>query len=382
MAVSSSNRRAAAVLAELGARLAVATGPATESAPHVRRTLNVDRLLFCFVLASVPAWLVGVWNLGYQLTQALVHTQGGALSGWQGAVYAGMGMAFNDASPLSCVVLGLLYYLPLLFVVLLATIFWEVLFASRRGRGVDPGWLMTAWLFVLLLPPSTSLLLAVVAVSFGVVFGAHIFGGTGKYLVSPALLGVLFLDFSYPGFAQAVLPISGYAGTSTWSLVALATEPGADFVALLLGRELGAVGTGSALACMAGAAYLVYAGAASWRTLAGALMGLFVGAGILNLFAGEDLAWGISWHWHLVLGNFAFGVAFLATDPSAGALTRPARWSHGALIGLLTVVIRVVDPSHPEGSLYAILLAGLAVPLLDYLVVRRYRLPDRSARVT
>jgi Na+-transporting NADH:ubiquinone oxidoreductase subunit B len=115
-------------------------------------------------------------------------------------------------------------------------------------------------------------------------------------------------------------------------------------------------------------------GAASWRTLAGALVGLVIGASFVNLFAGEDLAWGISWYWHLVLGNFAFGVAFLATDPSVGPLTRPARWAYGTLIGLLTIVIRVVDPSHPEGSLYAILLAMLAVPLLDYLAVRRYRM--------
>jgi Na+-transporting NADH:ubiquinone oxidoreductase subunit B len=245
------------------------------------------------------------------------------------------------------------------------------------ARAVDPGWLMTSWLFVLLLPPAVSPLLAVLAVSFGVVFGAHIFGGTGKYLLSPALLGVLFLHFSYPEFVQADLPVSGFSGATGWVEVArqgvavAADAPG--FAALLLGRELGAIGTGSALACMAGAAYLVFAGVVSWRTLAGAFVGLFVAAGIANLFTGDDPAWGIPWYTHLVVGNFAFGVAFLATDPSVGPLTRPARWAYGALIGLLTLIIRVVDPNHPEGSLYAILLAGLTVPLLDYLVVRRHR---------
>jgi len=380
----SSRRPVAQVLPELGTRLNMALmaghGPAAERAPYVRRAANVDSLLLCFVLASVPAWLVGLWNLGYLTLHVLAHNEGAAMLGWQGALFSNLahefpqGFAPQNAGTLACLVLGLLYQLPLLITVLLVTLAWEVLFASRRGRRIDAAWMMTPWLFVLLLPAAVSPLLAGVAVSFGVVLGSHIFGGTGRYLVSPALLGILFLHFSYPGFEQAALPLIEFSGATTWSLVATqGANSGLGFAAALLGKELGAIGTGSALACIVGAAYLVYAGAASGRVLAGAVLGLLIGASLAGLFAGADPAWGVAWYWHLVVGNFAFGVAFLATDPSVGPLTRPARWGYGALIGLLTVVIRVVDPSHPEGSLYAILLAGLTVPLLDYVVVRRYR---------
>jgi len=368
-------RRFVTVLPDLWARSPVT---ATTAAPHVRSRLNADRLLLCFVYASVPAWLVGDYNLGYQLLRALAHSDGGVLLGWQGAVHEALGFAADPGSVIDCVVLGLLYHAPLFVVAVATTMLWEAWFASRRGRRVDRGWLMSAWLFALLLPPTVTPGLAVLAVSFGVVFGAHIFGGTGKYLLSPALLGVLFLQFSYPGLAQTVLPVEGFAGATSWAELArpdpasAAAVPG--FAALLLGRELGAIGPVSALACFLGTAYLVVAGAGSWRMPAGALAGLFVGAGIMNLFGGDDAAWQIPWYIHLVAGNFAFGVAFLASDPSVVPLTRPGRWAYGVLIGLLTVVIRVADPAHPEGSLYAILLAGLTVPLLDYLVVRRHRL--------
>ena len=353
--------------------------------PYLRAAVSTERLLLSFVFASIPVWLVGLWNLGYQALQVLATTEGAALSGWQGTFYDAMFAAPDSTASVSviaCFVLGLLYHLPLLVVALVVTALWELLFARVRGRGIDPAWLMTAWLFVLLLPPAVSPLLAAVAVSFGAVLGAHIFGGTGRYLLSPALLGVLFLHFSYPGFVQAALPVTGFSGTTTWATVA--TEGVASTVGLgtvFLGRELGAMATGSALACLAGAIYLAYVGAASWRTLAGALGGLVLGATLVNLFAGDDPAWGIPWYWHLALGNFSFAVAFLATDPSVGPLTRPARWGYGALIGLLTIVIRVVDPAHPEGTLYAIVLAGLTVPLLDYLVVRRYRMRAQPEEV-
>ncbi|HSG88749.1 MAG TPA: RnfABCDGE type electron transport complex subunit D [Pseudomonadales bacterium] len=390
---------ALAPLAEYRARLAmllrVRDGPAAGRAPFVRSVASADGLLCAFVLASLPAFLIGVWNLGQQVSQALAQTPGATLSGWQGVVYRALqslggepavaaadGAAATGAGPLECMVLGLALSLPLLLVVATVTLLWELLFAARRGGAIDPAWPMTAWLFVLLLPPATSLPLAVLGASFGVLFGAHIFGGSGRYVVSPALLGILFLRLAYPEVFQAglpvvgpeALPVAGLAGGTTWSAVAAdGTGATAGLLATVLGSERGLLGTGSALACLAGGAWLVAKGAASVRTLVGALVGLVLGASLAQLGAPDDPVRGLAWYWHLALGNFAFAVAFLATDPSTSALTRPARWLHGLLIGLLTVMLRVVDPSHPEGALQAVLLAGLTVPVLDFLVLRRHR---------
>ena len=303
----SSRRAVTQVFAELRTRVSMAlmtaSGPAAGRAPYVRRAANVDSLLLCFVLASMPAWLVGLWNLGYQILEALTHNEGAAMLGWQGTLFSGLAHEFpqvfasENAGTLACFVLGLLYQLPLLITVLLVTLAWEVLFAHRRGRRIDAAWMMTPWLFVLLLPAAVSPLLAAVAVSFGVVLGAQIFGGTGRYLVSPALLGALFLHFSYPGFEQDVLPVVEFSGVTTWSLVAAeGVDSGVGFAAALLGKELGSIGTGSALACIVGAVYLVYAGAASGRVLAGAVLGLLIGASVAGWFAGADPAWGVGWY--------------------------------------------------------------------------------------
>jgi Na+-transporting NADH:ubiquinone oxidoreductase subunit B len=362
-------------------------GQERATAPFVRSMINTHHLLFGFVLASIPAWLIGVWNLGYQVEQVLRHTGGATLAGWQGVVHgllmAPAGSGVDTAGPLACVLLGLTWHLPLLGVVLLVTLFWELLFANRAGHGIDPGWLMTAWLFVLLLPPAVSPLLAAVGVSFGVVLGGHIFGGSGRYVVSPALLGVLFLSVGYPGLFDigvpvggvpvGGVPIEGLVVNTTWAAVAVEGEAAAgDFMMTLLGSQRGALGTGSALACLAGAACLLAIGAASARTLIGALAGLVVGASLANLGASDDPVRALGWHWHLVLGNLAFAVVFVATDPSTAPLTRPVRWVHGFMVGLLAVLLRTFDPSHPEAGLQAVLLAGLMVPLLDYLALRRH----------
>jgi Na+-transporting NADH:ubiquinone oxidoreductase subunit B len=259
-----------------------------------------------FIIASIPAGLVSMWLAGDRVLQQLT----------------------------------------LLLVALVVAAAWELLFARGRRRAPESTWLMTAWLFTLLLPPSTSPWLAALALSFGVVVGVHIFGGTGKYLVSPALLGVLFLHFSYPGVIPSALPLMGFDVSISWLL-----------------------------ACALGAVYLSYTGAISWRVLAGAVLGVVIASGASITLAEDNAAAGLSWYEHLALGNFAFVLAFVATDPNAAPLTRLSRWLYGAAIGLLTVTIRVLDPSHPDGILFAVLLAALSVPLLDYLTLRRYTSP-------
>jgi len=145
---------------------------------------------------------------------------------------------------------------------------------------------------------------------------------------------------------------------------------GLNWSQVFLGQEVGMVGTGSALLCLIGAAILVYKGAASARTLLGAIIGLICATLLVNSFSSEQTLQQLPWYWHLALGNFAFGVVFIATDPTPSPMTAEGRWIQGVLIGVLTILIRTLNPAHPEGTLYAILLAALATPLIDHFVIR------------
>lgn len=346
-------------------------------APHIHTRLDTTRLLRWFVLASIPAALVGVWNLGYQ-TLAFDPAHEVTAFGGGFALLDLLGIDRDPTSFIACMVLGLGYSAPLLFVSMAVSAIWATVFARLRDRPIDPGWFVNSWLFVLLLPASVSPIAAAVAMSFGVVVGTYIFGGTGRYLVSPALLGVVFLYFSYPGFTQAPLPIANGEIATSWDAIVVSGTAEHSIAPYLLGKELGALGTSSTLVCLLGAALLIYAGAASWRIIAGGLVGILITAGFIN-FSGAGVASQIPGYWHLALGNFTFALVFLATDPSAAPLTRPARWCYGFIIAMLTILIRTFDPSHPEASLFAVLLGSLTVPLMDYFVVKRYwREPQRS----
>lgn len=331
-----------------------------------------------FVIASVPALLFGLWNLGAQTSQAMLQNDLAALSGWRWTFFTSLGFDATTRGVIGPFLFGLTYLLPLLIVTLATGVFWEVVFATVRRRPVDPGWLMACWLYVLLLPAALPLGFAVLGISFGLVFGKHIFGGTGRYLVSPALLGVLFLQFSYPGYftgAGSFVPVAGLSVVTTWSTVVAsglenAVLEGLSWGQLFLGQEIGAFGAGSALLCLAGAAMLIYKGAASARTVLGAIIGLIAATLLLNGFSSEQVLWQLPWYWHLALGNFLFGIAFIATDPTPSPMTAEGRWIQGALIGVLTILIRTLNPAHPEGTLYAILLAALATPIIDHFVIR------------
>lgn len=342
-------------------------------APLLRSRWSSNRIFACFIVASIPTAAVGIWNLGTQILQHTSADNLGALLGWRGTWLAAAGLDLNPEAWLTATLLGLSYLLPLVLIALAVAYCWEIIFAQRGLRTPDHGWIMTAWLFALMLQPGVPLWMAALGLSFGVVVGAHIFGGTGKYLVSPALLGVLFLHFSYPGYAQTALPVDGFTTASSWSEVANAgVLPLEQLFAYGIGAEHGALATGSTLACLLGALYLVFTGAVSWRVLVGGVAGLAITAVACSWLIADNSAAALPWYAHLVLGNFAFALVFVATDPSSGPLTRTSRWIYGGAIGAFAVGIRVLDPSHPEGALFAILLAALSVPLLDYLAIRRY----------
>jgi Na+-transporting NADH:ubiquinone oxidoreductase subunit B len=258
--------------------------------------------------------------------------------------------------------------------------FWEALFAAVRGKRVDEGLLYIAWFVALMMPADAPLYQVAHGMSFGIVFGKLIYGGSGRYLVNPAMLAIAFLVFSYSELmfsTGAWVPVAGYDQPTVLELV---TEEGGISVIpavgyswwqLFLGDQPGAVGVVSVLGAGLGALFLVWTGMASWRVIAGSLLGL-VGVSLLcNAIAPDHLILSIPWYWHLVLGGFAFGTVFIATDPVTGAMTDPGRWGFGLLVGGLTVLIRLGNVSYYEAMIFAILVASLFSPLIDYVVVQR-----------
>jgi Na+-transporting NADH:ubiquinone oxidoreductase subunit B len=341
----------------------------TPDAPHVRSRWNSDAIHNGFLLASLPAFAIGAWASGAGLAASAAQTDNAA-GDWQSRLAVALNLSGDQVHWLGELGLGLACILPLLFVAAAVSAFWELAFAVLRQRPVDSGGPMLAWLFVLLLPLKTPLLMVALGISFGAVIGKHIFGGSGRYLVSPALLGVLFLWFAYPSVFNA----PGSPSLPSWSLLAAGTGGQQSglwaWLAVFLGREAGAIGAPSTLACMAGAIYLAGRGAISARTIGGAVLGLIVTAVLFASLGGTGDLLAFGWHWHLALGYFAFAIAFVATDPSIMPLTPAGRWLYGALLGALTITIRVASPEHPEGSLIAVLLASLCIPLIDDVVMR------------
>lgn len=389
------NRLFAQVLENAGIlarRFVFSSHSVTRAPPHIRDANNVQRLWNYFVIASIPSWLIGLWSLGHQLNLALASLALDPAPGWRAALLVKLGIGLDAFDIMACVAHGALYFLPVFVVALLTGGFWESLFAALRRKRVDEGLLYIAWFVALMMPADAPLYQVAHGMSFGIVFGKLIYGGSGRYLVNPALLAIAFLAFSYSEllFSKgAWVPVPGWDQPSVLELVT--EEGGVRVIAtvdyswwqLFLGDRPGAVGVVSVLGAAIGAVFLILTGMASWRVITGALLGL-IGVSLLgNALAPDHLILSIPWYWHLVLGGFAFGAVFIATDPVTGAMTDPGRWGFGLLVGGLTVVIRLGNVSYYEAMIFSILLASLFSPLIDHVVVRmnirRRRLRLREA---
>jgi Na+-transporting NADH:ubiquinone oxidoreductase subunit B len=352
--------------------------PVTTRAPFVRESLSVPVALMVIVAATLPALITGNWFTGMRILEAAGSDASAALGPWRAALVEAVPDAIAPA------VAGLSYFLPLLAVALAVGFFWEFLFSRLRERPIDTGILYTAWLFVLLLPAGAPLLTVAVGASFAFVVGKLLFGGTGRYLVSPALLGIVFLHFAYPATPDPVqaFPVTGAAiepalTTALTGGVAALEDADIALSAVVLGYDTGAYGSISAIACAFGAALLLVAGLASWRIIVAVLAGSLLMTLALNAFGPDDPAFDLPWRWHVATGSFAFLVAFVATDPTGATVTRAGRWIYGFLIGAAAILFRVANSSHPEGTLYAVLLVSLAAPAIDHAVIalmmRRHR---------
>ena len=362
-------------------RIRQGEGVARKRRPALSDSLNVQRLLNTFVVASIPCWFVGMWNIGEQTNLAMEIMGLDSAPGWRGALLASLGIGYDPTNFGACLMHGFLYFLPIFLVALLTGALWEALFAQQRKRPVDDGLLAIAWLYTLILPATAPLLQVALGMTFGLVVGKAIFGGSGRYLVSPVILGFGFLVFSYTGLVFAPgawIPVPGYDEPTTIELIV--DEGGVPallsvnytWLQLFLGNQPGPIGVSSIFGCLIGAIYLVYTGVASWRIMLGSFFGMVGSVLLFNaLGPADNPAFAVPWTWHMVTGGWAFGTVFLATDPVAAANTNPGRWGFGILVGVLTIVVRVTNPSYYEGVIFAILLASIFSPLFDYVVVER-----------
>jgi Na+-transporting NADH:ubiquinone oxidoreductase subunit B len=285
---------------------------------------------------------------------------------------------YNPYNPLSCMVHGMLYFFPIYITTLAVGGVWEVLFATVRKHEVNEGFLVSSMLYSLILPPDMPLWQVALGISFGIVLGKEVFGGTGKNFLNPALTGRAFLFFAYPASisGDAVwVAVDGYSGATALSLASAggldAIKASFSWFQAFIGFIPGSMGETSTLACMLGAAFLLYTKVASYRIMGGVLLGMIGMSTLLNIIGSDtNPMFAIPFYWHLVLGGFAFGTVFMATDPVSAAVTDTGRWIYGVVIGVMIVIIRVINPAFPEGVMLAILFSNMFAPLIDYFVVQ------------
>jgi Na+-transporting NADH:ubiquinone oxidoreductase subunit B len=352
---------------------------ATVNAPHVRDGLDLKRLMVYVDIAVFPCILMALYNTGYQANTAMAQMGIDAIPDWRAGVLALFGVGYDPSSIYQCMWHGLVYFLPVYIVTLTFGGLWELLFAWVRNHEVNEGFLVTSLLFILTLPPAIPLWQVAVGISFGVVVGKEVFGGTGKNFLNPALVGRAFLFFAYPAqiSGDAVwTAVDGFTGATPLTLgvaggVQAIQAAGVTWSQSFLGTIQGSMGATSTLACLLGAAFLVYTRIASWRIMSGIFLGMVGTALLFNSFGSADHPGNsLPWYWHMVLGGFAFGAVFMATDPVSASMTNAGRWIYGALIGFMTVLIRVANPAYPEGIMLAILFGNVFAPLIDYFVMQ------------
>ena len=350
----------------------------TRGSPHVRDALDLKRVMFIVVIAATPAALMGMWNTGFQANTAMAALGIEWAPGWKGSIIALLGAGYDPGSVYDNFLHGLVYFLPIYVVTMAAGGFWEVVFASVRNHEVNEGFLVTGFLFALILPPAIPLWQAALGVSFGVVIGKEVFGGTGKNFLNPALVGRAFLYFAYPiqmSGDTVWTPVDGFSGATPLGISAIEgmsgiVDSGLTYSQAFIGQVQGSIGEVSVAACLIGAVILLYTGIASWRVMVGVFAGLIIPA---LLFTNPDSAnpmMSMPWHWHIALGGFAFGAIFMATDPVSAPDTMMGQLIFGILVGALTWVIRVINPAFPEGIMLASLFGNIFAPIIDNLVIR------------
>jgi Na+-transporting NADH:ubiquinone oxidoreductase subunit B len=347
-----------------------------EGNTHLRDGIDLKRTMVTVAMALIPVILFSMYNTGYQANSVLVGMESIPES-WRYGLIQGLGFSLDPSSFVANMLLGATYFIPIFLVTNIAGGFWEVVFSTVRKHEINEGFLVTGLLFPLTLPATIPLWQVAVGISFGVVFGKEVFGGTGRNVFNPALMARAFLFFAYPAqiSGDAVwIAVDGHTG-ATWLATIANTgfdESSMFFMDAILGFIPGSMGETSAIACLLGAFYLVATGIGSWRIMLSMCAGLIFTTILMNSIGSttNDLV-NLPFYWHMVLGGFAFAAVFMATDPVSATMTNTGRYIYGFLIGVIGMVVRVSNPAYPEGWMLAILFMNAFAPLIDYFVMQK-----------
>jgi Na+-transporting NADH:ubiquinone oxidoreductase subunit B len=371
-------------LYEAGDTFLFSPGDVTKGNTHIRDGIDLKRTMVTVAMALFPVIVFAMYNTGYQ-ANAAIQSSGIAAEGWRASIMSMIGLAQDPGNIASNLFYGMLWFVPVFIVTNVVGGIWEVGFATVRGHEVNEGFMVTGLLFPLIVPPTLPLWQAAIGITFGVVIGKEIFGGTGKNVFNPALTARAFLFFAYPAqiSGDAVwTAVDGYTGATPLAQAAVGGVEaiGWSWNDAFLGFIPGSMGETSTLACLVGMVWLISNGIGSWRIMLSMLLGL-IATSLLCNFIGSDSnpLFAVPWHWHFVMGGFAFAMVFMATDPVSAAMTDTGRYAYGFLIGVLGVLIRVVNPAYPEGWMLAILFMNGCAPLIDYFVVNK-NIQRREAR--
>lgn len=325
----------------------------TKKGSHIRDAIDMKRTMIMVVVAMIPALLFGIWNIGFQ------H-------------YKSVGV---DALFWDNVLFGLGKALPIIIVSYVTGLAIEFYFAQIRGHEVNEGFLVSGMLIPLVMPPDVPLWMVAVATAFAVIFGKEVFGGTGMNILNPALTARAFLFFAYPAYMSGdkvwiAEKADTYSGATPMALATAGeTSNMPDFMDMFFGFIPGSIGETSALAILIGALILIITGVGSWRIMLSVILGgLFMGL-IFNLWGASEYMQ-VPAYYHLVMGGFAFGTVYMATDPVSASQTTRGKYIYGFLIGIVAVLIRVFNPAFPEGMMLAILLMNVFAPLIDHYVLQ------------
>ena len=337
----------------------------TRTGSHIRDAVDMKRSIIILVIALIPALLFGMWNIGYQTSIA-------TMANW-GFWY--------------CFWFGLIRMLPLIVVSYVVGLFIEFMFAQIRHHEVNEGFLATGLIIPMIVPVTTPLWQLALAVAFAVIIGKEVFGGSGMNFLNPALVARAFLFFSYPThmsgdkvwIAAKMWGNDALAGATPMGELATGINPSASALDMFLGIIPGSTCETSFVAIALGAILLLFTGIASWRIM----LSVFIGGGLMGILfniIGYNAYMQLPFYYHFLMGGFAFGAVFMATDPVTAAQTNCGKWIYGLLIGAFAVLLRVCNPAYPEGMMLSILFMNCMAPLIDHCVVsRNIKMRERRA---
>ena len=326
----------------------------TKSGAHIRDAVDLKRTMVTVIIALIPALIYGIYNTGYQYF-----------------IQSGLDFTFLDAF-----LHGSYKILPMIAVSYAVGLAIEFGFAVYRGHQVNEGYLVTGLLIPMIMPVDMPLWMLAISVIFAVLIGKEAFGGTGMNILNPALTARAFAFFAYPTYMSGdkvwVSEASNIDGISGETILgALAGGQNIDYssVQMFWGSIPGSIAETSTLFVLIGAVMLLYTGVASWRIMLGSLVGATLVGFLFNLWGANELM-SFEWYNHLIVGGFAFGIVFMATDPVSAAQTQRGKWIYGLLIGALCILIRVFNPAYPEVVMLAILLMNVFAPTIDHYVIQ------------